>query len=1363
MAVAYRSVASTILSTRTNITVTKPAGVVDDDILIASIAIDTDTAITPPAGWTEITVVDESTVDLDLYVYWKRASSEGANYTWTHSSAWSAGAIVAVSGAITSGDPQDATVGIDNNDGLTSTVNIPSITTATDGSLVIAVTSEYNTAITSSTPSGWDERLDTEGMHVWTKTQTTSGATGATTATLSTASNHVTAVVAIKEGVATTVEQEGFRFGVDDGSESAHGWEASQDTNISTVSPSTKLIRFLLNSTGDYASTAFKLKYQKNGAGGYATVPLTATSGGTTPLIEAADSTSSGDNVGSASWAVSTPTASTGDLLIFNISWDDSVTVSNVTAPAGKNSETLTAINATPAVSNGTEVRCKSWYCITTGAWTAGTITFTPSASEQWTAKVIRVPAGEFDGTTPIGASVTSASAGVAETNVQHGAFTAGASDGGGKLCVWTAVDVDPQTVATGFTQVANTDVGVLSGGFFHRNTVVSNSESFTATTVSTIAGDSWCAVAFVVRAPVITNDLYISTSTNITAGGEATTARLTAPSGKTTSDFVTGRRWDDENGTDSIDITTDDYTEVEFPITLRTGLTDTTYFDFRMYNVDTAIDTYTVTPRWTVASVATATGTLNKTLGGLTGSVAGTVLVSGTTSKTLGSLTKSITGSVLNNGSLSKTLGALTSVSAVDVIVQGTLDKTLGSSTLSSGGTVADNVSTGTLNKTLGSLVLSSSTNNIVSATLNKALGSLTETLDGDVLVQGTTSKTLGSLTLTSSVKAQVSGTLNKTLGSLTRSISGTVLVSGTTSKTLGATTLVSAGDVFVAGSLNKTLGSLSLSSSGSVAIVLSTGTLNKTLGVLSLVSSGDTIVSGSTVKTLGSLSASSSGDVIVTGSTSKTLGSLTLSSVVDNIVSGSLNKSLGSIAKTIDGDVLVVGTLNKTLGSLSLSSAGSIGTVVVEGSLNKTLGTLTSTSSGNLVVQATLNSNLGSLSSSAEILITKAIPLTPDGLITTVWNNIFTWYGTSLSTWYLIQFADENEIEIFSQWYTVSETGGAGQLNCFVSPTQTQSLVNGNYKWRLLDYHSDYGNWSDYKAFTLSVISQGTLSENLSPLSGSSAGTVETHGTTSKTLGSLSSSSSGTVSVSGSLSKTLGSLSKTISGKVDVKGTTSKTLGSLTLSATGGATSPTIGTLNKTLGALSENITGTVSITGTTVKTLGAISKSVTGTVLVKASVSKTLSSMTSVSSGKVIIGANTSENLGTMLSTSSGTVLVLATADEALDGIMVSSSGEVVVSGILSKTLGEATLVANGIVSNAREGILNATLGAIVFDATGTVFDAQKRYYDRFITTSLEKSTDMVNKSELELFVTKQFEDTTVASFIKNRNLTIKKIQN
>jgi hypothetical protein len=466
----------------------------------------------------------------------------------------------------------------------------------------VAPVMSYNLDDLGASSSGYTDGGVFDAHNLFYALQAASGASGTKTFTnASVSGNWASWHYSIKEATSATFEQEGFRFGEDDGNESAHTWTANQDTNISTVDNTAKLLRTLVNTTSDTASSAFTLRYQKNGAGGYTAVPVGATSAGTTPLIEAADSTESGNDVASTSWALSTPNASTGDLLIFCLSWDDSTATTDVTEPAGKASETLLEVNATPATDASTETRSKVWYCICAGSWTAGTITFTPAASEQWTGATIRVPAGEFDATTPIGGSGTSAATGTTETNVTSAAFTAGATDGNGKLCIWTSADTDPQTVAANHTQVCNTDRGAVSGGFFMRNTAVSNSESVAAATVSTIASDSWTTVTFVVRAPVVNNDVYVVTSGNIAASGEATTARLTAPSGKTTGDFVTGRRWDDENGTDSTDITTDDYSEFEWSLKVKSGLSNGDYFDFRTYAGSNALDTYTLTPRWTI------------------------------------------------------------------------------------------------------------------------------------------------------------------------------------------------------------------------------------------------------------------------------------------------------------------------------------------------------------------------------------------------------------------------------------------------------------------------------------------------------------------------------------------------------------------------------------------------------------------------------------------------------------------------------------------------------------------------------------------------------------------------------------------
>ena len=91
--------------------------------------------------------------------------------------------------------------------------------------------------------------------------------------------------------------------------------------------------------------------------------------------------TESGNNTASTSWAVNFPASSTGDLIVVCLSWDDSTTVTSITTPAGPNSETFTKVPATPVADNADASRGQVFYTVATGTWSAGTRTFTPSAS----------------------------------------------------------------------------------------------------------------------------------------------------------------------------------------------------------------------------------------------------------------------------------------------------------------------------------------------------------------------------------------------------------------------------------------------------------------------------------------------------------------------------------------------------------------------------------------------------------------------------------------------------------------------------------------------------------------------------------------------------------------------------------------------------------------------------------------------------------------------------------------------------------------------------------------------------------------------------------------------------------------------
>lgn len=77
--------------------------------------------------------------------------------------------------------------------------------------------------------------------------------------------NPCTSAATFKEAASATLEQEGFRWYEDNGSESGSSASAAQDTNITAAAGATKRLRMLVNATGDPATTQFKLQWKKSG------------------------------------------------------------------------------------------------------------------------------------------------------------------------------------------------------------------------------------------------------------------------------------------------------------------------------------------------------------------------------------------------------------------------------------------------------------------------------------------------------------------------------------------------------------------------------------------------------------------------------------------------------------------------------------------------------------------------------------------------------------------------------------------------------------------------------------------------------------------------------------------------------------------------------------------------------------------------------------------------------------------------------------------------------------------------------------------------------------------------------------------
>jgi len=136
-------------TTRTNTTITAPAGIQDgDDLLIIfeDGALNAAPVPTPPAGFAilpgfPLTRADSNVFTVDTYAWRKTAAAEAGNYTVTHASAASNAWMQCARGqnAVTPYFPNPTT-----NTGLGATATAPGLTTVADNSLIVYFCSKWN-------------------------------------------------------------------------------------------------------------------------------------------------------------------------------------------------------------------------------------------------------------------------------------------------------------------------------------------------------------------------------------------------------------------------------------------------------------------------------------------------------------------------------------------------------------------------------------------------------------------------------------------------------------------------------------------------------------------------------------------------------------------------------------------------------------------------------------------------------------------------------------------------------------------------------------------------------------------------------------------------------------------------------------------------------------------------------------------------------------------------------------------------------------------------------------------------------------------------------------------------------------------
>jgi hypothetical protein len=206
-----------------SITLTKPTGTVQGDVMIAVVGLSGNNTITDPGGWTTISNTLGGGTNARLASFYKVAgASEPATYVFTISTNTRiAGGMLTYYGVDTT-NVLDVT-GSSNN-GTSTSVTATSVTTTRNGSKLVGVfSSEDDTANTYTPPTGMDERIDVVSgnelifndvaIEVADKIQIPAQATGDKTATVSSSAIWNAHLFALNAKI-PTIEQSGYRFSI---------------------------------------------------------------------------------------------------------------------------------------------------------------------------------------------------------------------------------------------------------------------------------------------------------------------------------------------------------------------------------------------------------------------------------------------------------------------------------------------------------------------------------------------------------------------------------------------------------------------------------------------------------------------------------------------------------------------------------------------------------------------------------------------------------------------------------------------------------------------------------------------------------------------------------------------------------------------------------------------------------------------------------------------------------------------------------------------------------------------------------------------------------------------------------------------
>lgn len=554
------------------------------------------------------------------YVGWKRATgSEGATFTGACASDDWACFVVSFDGRHATDPPTIGTITDNTSSNPTPiTVTAPGVTAVDGDDLLMFAFPDHGPDASSfgSWIAGFTERADIGAnfAHVGAATaeNVSSGSTGNKTVTYTLTSGSAgwaAGLVRIPKGDTSTIAQADVLFRKDDGSETTATNAASQGSNVTHPLGTNLRPRFLLQATGDPLSYPYTLRYELNGSGGYLPVP---TSG--TPQFPVVEGTAeSSVNTAGTSHAVTLPAGIVDSDLVL------------ITMDIGSTSATLNSLTdwseiLDESAANGLKVLRY------TGSGVPSNPTFTSSASTRSASIAWRISNADKSVTPQIGTTATGTSTTPNPPSVSPSGGTLnylfiafyGAAGEEADDDTWSDTPPTNYTPSPPLQKACGT-VGTNLGGMIAAASRQLNTGS--AEDPGTFAKDTsaaWRAQTICIHPKPV--PVFISASSNITSGGEATTQQMTGGTGS----FTAGRMWDDENGSDNTDIGNNNNAEFEWCVQAQSPAVNTDIVRLRVYKGSVALNSYT-TLTWTIGTPGGGSVTLTAATGsfGITGQAA--------------------------------------------------------------------------------------------------------------------------------------------------------------------------------------------------------------------------------------------------------------------------------------------------------------------------------------------------------------------------------------------------------------------------------------------------------------------------------------------------------------------------------------------------------------------------------------------------------------------------------------------------------------------------------------------------------------------------------------------------------------------